>query len=238
MCLLPSHHLQQLYTHYLAGHHAQPCSPQDYIQRLNALKQALLRRDPRDNVGTCEDRCPKLYFQLKAHKQAFQDSLHTTRATQVYFFTLTPHLMTPLLRPIVNHSHSITALCSAYLRRHTTPLLADSTFLTQDIFDTLARRKGSTRRTLSNSTPPPLTGPSWGPFYMLHFFPQQTRSFQLLCGLLRFNFATDGHHTYNLGTIGIPTTPTSPSSTPSMRLPSRRTISPKMRTIFRLDPLG
>ena len=167
--------------------------------------------DPNVSVGSADERCPKFTFKVKSHKDAFIAACKSTEHNNIHSVVLSAEMLLPFVRPIVNHSQTITRLCSHHLRSLITPVLAASPYLTQDIFQTISTFE-------QRPIPPPqhIYTSDIQRFYpstphkqillaFSFYFPQSGPPMQLLCALLQFNFITDGRAIYNnMGNIGIP----------------------------------
>ena len=164
------------------------------------LRRRLHNYDPTTKAHVTDDRPPTFYFKVNTHKETFPSS--ATIYTSIYTFD--PYAISPFVRPIANHSASITTLAYKVLRPLLTPIIAQHPLFAGDA--------NAVIKQLSIYGPPPAIfhydiNPSLPHDLALeafeHYFPTHTREKDLLAALISYNFHVSRDFYYHLGPIGI-----------------------------------
>ena len=100
----------QLYNEYLKQN-AHNVHPGIYLDHLANIRNTIALLNPLITIKTNDDRIPTFYFKIKTHKEIF--NAQTTKYKEIYTYNIGPKTMCTIARPIVNHSNSITVMCSA-----------------------------------------------------------------------------------------------------------------------------
>ena len=147
-----------------------------------------------------------MYFKIKTHKTTFH--ANETEEMEIYTYTNGAKELTAISRPIINHRNSVTTHCSTILREMITPIIHNSQYLTKDVHDTISNlckdripeyiHTGDIEQFYPN-TPHSLVIQA-----LKHYYPNATGELQILKRLLEYNYTTNGHQIYFLGTTGIP----------------------------------
>ena len=195
----------QIYREYLKLN-AHNVHPAIYIDHLNNIRDTLAKLNPLLTLKTNDDRVPTFYFKIKTHKDVF--NAQPTKHKEIYTYNIGPIVICTIARPIVNHTNSITVLCSDILRPLISPIIERCKYLTPDIFKTIdaLMAYGAPSQIYTGdiekfypSTPHTLIITAFH-----HYNTQQKKELQLLKELLKYNYLTDGKNFYHLGTKGIP----------------------------------
>ena len=129
--------LTDIYKQYLQTN-ATTVSASTYNESVRRLKLFLYLMDL--EIGpeaVTDDRPPTLYFKIKTHKPTF--ITHEAGQPEVYTYLNGAKNLTNIARPIINHRNSITTHTSSCLRKFITPIIAESKYLTKDIYETIAK---------------------------------------------------------------------------------------------------
>ena len=220
LVILTDTELQVLYSTFLLQYRRVP--PSWYYSITTNLRRKLFAYDQNLKASTTDDRPPTFYFKVKVHKTNFSSSatVHSN------IFTFDPYAISPYVRPIANHSSSLSSLASVALRPLFSPIIASHPLLADNVNTAIAQ--------LSIYGPPPAVYHyDIKQFYpslphslaleaFLHYHPTKQTEYQLLESLLS-NFLISGDIYHHLGTTGIP-----------MGLPLAPEIA-RLVTAFQLD---
>ena len=197
--------LTQIYRSYLRCETTR-VPPVKYKADCDKLRNMLYDLD-KNRKSYTDDRCPTLYFKYKTHKSIFK--VEPVLSAAVYHIKIDIATLCRHTRPIVNHRPSLTTLCSDFFRPHLTPIIKNSVFLVEDVYETVSA-------VCINGHPSAIYSYDIQKFYpstphdlimaaFAFFCPNQQMSLSpLLQALLNMNYVTDGHHFYHHGFTGIP----------------------------------
>eukprot|EP00800_Vazella_pourtalesii_P012414 TRINITY_DN2925_c0_g1_i2.p1 TRINITY_DN2925_c0_g1~~TRINITY_DN2925_c0_g1_i2.p1 ORF type:complete len:432 (-),score=12.92 TRINITY_DN2925_c0_g1_i2:1261-2556(-) len=206
LILIHNSTLTEIYNNYLQTNGTQITNVQ-YNNTVRRIKHILYLMNVNIKEDTTtDDRLPTMYFKIKTHKQSFQT--YPINHPEIYTYTLGAKDLTNIARPIINHKNRINTHCSNVLTTLSSPIIADSKFLTKDLHETISL--------LCQHGPPghiftgdkekfdPNTPHSLFIEALAHYYPRATGERHVLRILLEYNFATDRREIYHLGDLGIP----------------------------------
>ena len=196
--------LQYIYKLWLKSN-ATRVPPYHYFSQVQKLRQLLAEEDP--NLTTLQDdRPPTFYFKLKVHKSQFK--CREVYSPSLYRIENSLSELTSICRPIANHKPSITTLVSSHLRPLLTPIIANSSYLCEDVHEVIATLSHPSINMVTLHTYDIKSFYSSVPHTLIleafdHYHPDNPYS-PILQALLPLNFVTDGAQIYTLGSTGIP----------------------------------
>ena len=119
--------LRILYSTYLQNFRTVP--PSWYYSIATTLRRKLHAYDQNLKAYVTDDRPPTFYFKVKVQKTNFP----STPTIHSNIHTMDPYAITPYIRPIANHSSSISTVASQVLRPYFTPIIANHPMLADNL---------------------------------------------------------------------------------------------------------